>query len=81
VPRDFETEDTRRDRKACIEAKRGAVARHPSDGATTRIPTCPSGACILVLRNRGSFVFRLPPYKLRGERMAAITWNPNSFAS
>ena len=43
-------------------------------------PKCPSGACILVLCNRGSFVFRLPPYILRGERMAAISWNPSSFA-
>jgi hypothetical protein len=28
----FEAEDTRRDRKACIEAKKVAVAGHPSDG-------------------------------------------------
>jgi hypothetical protein len=28
----FEEEDTRRDRKACIEAKQVAVAGHPSDG-------------------------------------------------
>jgi hypothetical protein len=28
----FEAEDTRLDRMACIEAKRGAVAGHPSDG-------------------------------------------------
>jgi hypothetical protein len=28
----FEAEDTRRDRMACIEAKQGAVAGHPSDG-------------------------------------------------
>jgi hypothetical protein len=28
----FETEDTRRDRKACVEAKQVAVAGHPSDG-------------------------------------------------
>jgi hypothetical protein len=27
----FEAEDTRRDRKACIEAKQVAVAEHPSD--------------------------------------------------
>jgi hypothetical protein len=32
VPRSFEAEDTRRDRKACVEAKQVAVARHPSDG-------------------------------------------------
>jgi hypothetical protein len=28
----FEEEDTRRDRKACVEAKQVAVAGHPSDG-------------------------------------------------
>jgi hypothetical protein len=28
----FEAEDMRRDRMACIEAKQGAVAGHPSDG-------------------------------------------------
>jgi hypothetical protein len=27
-----------------------------------RFPKCPSGACILVLVFKGSFVFRLPPY-------------------
>jgi hypothetical protein len=29
---DFEAEDMRRDRKACVEAKQGAVAGHLSDG-------------------------------------------------
>jgi hypothetical protein len=28
----FEAEDTRGDRKACVEAKQVAVAGHPSDG-------------------------------------------------
>jgi hypothetical protein len=71
--------DMRRDRKSCVEAKRRAVVGHPSDGAMTRIPKVPLGACILVLCNRGSFVSRLPPYLLRGERMAAISRNPSSF--
>jgi hypothetical protein len=31
----FEAEDTRRDRKACIEPKQVAVTGHPSDGAMT----------------------------------------------
>jgi hypothetical protein len=31
APRCFEAEDTRRDRKACVEAKQVAVAGHPSD--------------------------------------------------
>jgi hypothetical protein len=44
-------------------------------------PKCPLWVCILLSCNRGSFVFQLPPYELRGERMAATTWNPNSFAS
>jgi hypothetical protein len=30
----FEAEDTRRDRKACVEAKQVAVAGHPSNGAS-----------------------------------------------
>jgi hypothetical protein len=34
---DFEAEDMRRDRKACVEAKQVAVAAHPSDGAMTKI--------------------------------------------
>jgi hypothetical protein len=34
---DFEAEETRRDRKACIEAKQVVVAGHPSDGAMTKI--------------------------------------------
>jgi hypothetical protein len=29
---DFEAEDTRRDRMACVEAAQGAFAGHPSDG-------------------------------------------------
>jgi hypothetical protein len=33
---DFEAEDTRRDRKACIEAKQVAVAEHPSGGTMTK---------------------------------------------
>jgi hypothetical protein len=28
----FEVEDTRRDRKACVEAKQVAIAGHPYDG-------------------------------------------------
>jgi hypothetical protein len=34
---DLEAEDTRRDRKACVEAKQVAVAGHPSDGAMTKV--------------------------------------------
>jgi hypothetical protein len=34
---DFEEEDTRQDRKACVKAKQVAVAGHPSDGVMTKI--------------------------------------------
>jgi hypothetical protein len=33
---DFEVEDMRRDRKACVEVKQVAVAGHPFDGAKTK---------------------------------------------
>jgi hypothetical protein len=32
----FKAEDTRRDRKACVEAKQVAVAGHPSDGESLK---------------------------------------------
>jgi hypothetical protein len=35
-PRSLEAEDTRRDRKDCIEAKLVAMARHPSDGENVK---------------------------------------------
>jgi hypothetical protein len=79
APRDFEVENMRWDRKACVEAKRDAIAGRPSDGATTRIPKVPFGGMYPIMY-RGSFVFRLPPYKLRRERMAVISWNSSSFA-
>jgi hypothetical protein len=34
---DFEAEDTRRDRKACVEVKQVAIVGHSSDGAMTKI--------------------------------------------
>jgi hypothetical protein len=43
TPRSFEAEDTRQDRKACVEANLGAVAGHPFDDVTTRISKVPLG--------------------------------------
>jgi hypothetical protein len=40
---DFEAQDTRRYRNACVEAKQVAVAGHPSDGTKTKIPKMPIG--------------------------------------
>jgi hypothetical protein len=47
----FEAEDTRRDRKACVEAKQVAVAGHPSDGESFKSSkTSLEGLVSLVVR-------------------------------
>jgi hypothetical protein len=46
APRSFEVEDTRRDRKACVEATRRVVAGHPSDGATKTYSQSALGGCV-----------------------------------
>jgi hypothetical protein len=43
----IEAENTRRDRKACVEVKRGVVVGHLSDDAMTRIPKVPFGGVYL----------------------------------
>jgi hypothetical protein len=53
-----EAEDTRRDRKACVEAKQVAVAGHPSDGESLKTSkTALEGLVSLVVRKG---YFRLP---------------------
>jgi hypothetical protein len=48
---DFEAEDTRRDRKACVKAKKGVVAGHPSDGENLKTSkTAPEGLVSLVIK-------------------------------
>jgi hypothetical protein len=47
----FEAEDTRRDRKACVEAKQVAVAGHLSDGAMIKTSkTALEGLVSLVIK-------------------------------
>jgi hypothetical protein len=47
----FETEDTRRDRKACVEAKQVVVAGHPSNGESLKTSkTTLEGLVSLVVR-------------------------------
>jgi hypothetical protein len=47
----FEAEDTRRDRKACVEAKQVAVAGYPSDGESLKTSkTALEGLVSLVVR-------------------------------
>jgi hypothetical protein len=51
----FEAEDTRRDRKACIEAKQVVVVGHPSDGESFKSSkTALEGLVSLVIR-KGHF--------------------------
>jgi hypothetical protein len=53
----FEAEDTRRDRKACVEAKQVVVAGHPSDGEHFKSSkTALDGLVSLVIRE---WYFRL----------------------
>jgi hypothetical protein len=48
---DFEADDTRRDRKTCVEATQGAVAGHPSDGKDMKTSkTALEGLVSLVIR-------------------------------
>jgi hypothetical protein len=48
----FEAEDTRRDRKAGVEAKQVAVVGHPSDGESFKSSkTALEGLVSLVIRN------------------------------
>jgi hypothetical protein len=76
----FEEEDTHRDRKACVEAKQVAVAGHPSDGESFKSSKTALDGLVSVVVREGYLDFRLPPYNPRGERMAANSWNPSSFA-
>jgi hypothetical protein len=47
----FEAEDTRRDRKACVEAKQVTVAGHPSNGESLKTSkTALEGLVSLVIR-------------------------------
>jgi hypothetical protein len=47
----FEAENTRRDRKACVEAKQVVVAGHPSDGENLKTSkTALEGLVSLVVR-------------------------------
>jgi hypothetical protein len=47
----FEAEDTRWDRKACVETKKVAVTGHPSDGENLKTPkTALEGLVSLVIK-------------------------------
>jgi hypothetical protein len=53
----FEAEDTRRDRKACVEAKQVAVAEHPSDGESLKTSKTALEGLVSLVVKKGYFRF------------------------
>jgi hypothetical protein len=53
----FEAEDTRRDRKACVEAKQVAVVGHPSDGESFKSSKTALEGLVSVVVREGYFRF------------------------
>jgi hypothetical protein len=51
----FEAEDTRRDRKACVEAKQVVVAGHPSDGESFKSSKTTLEGLVSVVVREGYF--------------------------
>jgi hypothetical protein len=64
APRCFEAKDTRRDRKACIEAKHVAVAGYPSDEENLKTSKFALEGLLFLVLSKGSLVFWVPPYIL-----------------
>jgi hypothetical protein len=57
-------EDTRRDRKACVEAKQVVVAGHPSNGENLKTYKFALEGLVSLVLSKGSLVFWVPPYIL-----------------
>jgi hypothetical protein len=51
----FEAEDTRQDRKACVEAKQVAVARHLSNGESLKTSKTALEGLVSVVVRKGYF--------------------------
>jgi hypothetical protein len=51
----FEVEDTRRDHKACVEAKQVAVTGHPSDGENLKISKIALEGLVSLVIRKGYF--------------------------
>jgi hypothetical protein len=51
----FKVEDTRRDRKACVEAKQVAVAGHPSDGENLKTSNTALEGLVSLFVRKGYF--------------------------
>jgi hypothetical protein len=52
---DFEAEDTRRDRMACVEATQGAVGGHPSDGEDMKTSKSALEGLVSIVIRKGHF--------------------------
>jgi hypothetical protein len=52
---DFEAEDTRRDRMACVEATQVAVAGHPSDGEDMKTSKSALEGLVSLVVRKGNF--------------------------
>jgi hypothetical protein len=57
-------EDTRRDCKACVEAKQVAVTGHPSDEENLKTSKFALEGLVSLVLSKGSLVFWVPPYIL-----------------
>jgi hypothetical protein len=57
-------EDTRRDRKGCVEAKQVTVAGHPSDEVNLKTSEFALEGLVSLVLSKGSLVFWVPPYIL-----------------
>jgi hypothetical protein len=60
----FKAEDTRRDRKACVEAKQVAVVGHLSDGENLKTSKTALEGLVSLVVGKGILDFRMPPYNL-----------------
>jgi hypothetical protein len=76
---DFEADDTRQDRMACVEATQSAVAGYPSDGEDMKTSKSALVGLVSLVIRKGHFRLSVPPYNPRGERMAANSWTLRSF--
>jgi hypothetical protein len=52
---DFEAEDTRRDRMACVEVTQGAVVGHPSDGENMKTSKSSLEGLVSLVIRKGHF--------------------------
>jgi hypothetical protein len=58
---DFEAEDTRRDRMACIEATQGAVAGYPTDGEDMKTTKSALEGLVSLVVREGYFIVSVAP--------------------